>query len=89
MTSAVTSVLGRLPSVQLFVLNAVVLHLERLIWTTSAFTDVSSMIKSSKTEEPDDIYIIKLALSVGRCELSPGFLANQSLKFSRCAATPI
>lgn len=58
MTSAVTSVLSRLPGAQLFVLNQVVAHFRALIDET-------------RSDEPDDVYITKLALSTGRCFVRP------------------
>ena len=67
MTSAVTSVLGRLPSVQLYVLNAVVQHWQEWVRVDSSLT-CFSMMHSTKSEEPDDIYVTKLALSLGRSE---------------------
>ncbi|ORY34969.1 hypothetical protein BCR39DRAFT_515848 [Naematelia encephala] len=60
MTSAVTSVLGRLPGAQLYVLDAVVKHFRTLI-------------DSTKVDESSEVYITKLALSVGRCILRPQF----------------
>lgn len=45
--------LQRLPKVHLYVLNALVTHLRNLIGSTSA-------------EEPVDVYMTKLALSLGR-----------------------
>ncbi|KAL7424901.1 Rho-GTPase-activating protein 8 [Cryptotrichosporon argae] len=59
-TSAVTSVIGRLPAVQLFVLNAIVQHYKELIGATQC-------------DEADDVYITKLSLSVGRCILRPQY----------------
>ncbi|KAI6041923.1 hypothetical protein EDC04DRAFT_2665238 [Pisolithus marmoratus] len=50
--------LFRVPKVNLFVLDAIVTHLHKLIDTTS-------------TEEDDDVYIAKLALSVGRTIIRP------------------
>lgn len=48
----------RVPKVSLFVLDTIVTHLRKLIDTTS-------------TEEDDDMYIAKLALSVGRTIIRP------------------
>lgn len=53
MTSAVASVLGRLPGSHIFALDAVIKHFRTLIDTT-------------KSAEPDEVYITKLALSVGK-----------------------
>ncbi|WWC93065.1 uncharacterized protein L201_008030 [Kwoniella dendrophila CBS 6074] len=58
MTSAVTSVLGRLPGSQLYVLDAVIKHFKDLIDTT-------------KSAESNEVYVTKLALSVGRTILRP------------------
>ncbi|OCF37050.1 GTPase activating protein [Kwoniella heveanensis BCC8398] len=60
MTSAVTSVLGRLPGSQLYALDAVIKHFRELI-------------DSTKTPEADQVYVTKLALSVGRTILRPQF----------------
>ncbi|KAK4684344.1 hypothetical protein P7C73_g5840, partial [Tremellales sp. Uapishka_1] len=67
MTSAVTSVLGRLPGAQLFVLDAVVAHLKELI-------------SSTKSEEADAMYITKLALSVGRTILRPQYETEMTIQ---------
>ncbi|WRT69442.1 uncharacterized protein IL334_006428 [Kwoniella shivajii] len=58
MTSAVTSVLGRLPGSQLYVLDAVIKHFRELI-------------ESTKSAESNEVYVTKLALSVGRTILRP------------------
>ncbi|WVQ79532.1 hypothetical protein IAT38_001631 [Cryptococcus sp. DSM 104549] len=58
MTSAVASVLGRLPGSQIFALDAVIKHFRNLV-------------DSTKSVEPDEVYITKLALSVGRTILRP------------------
>lgn len=60
MTSAVTSVVGRLPASQLFTLNAIIKH-----W--------KDLIDNTKTEEPTELYIKKLSLSLGRCILRPQY----------------
>ncbi|WVF68680.1 hypothetical protein IAT40_003452 [Kwoniella sp. CBS 6097] len=60
MTSAVTSVLGRLPGSQLYVLDAVIKHFRELI-------------DSTKTPESNSVYVTKLALSVGRTILRPQY----------------
>ncbi|WVQ96215.1 hypothetical protein IAU59_003319 [Kwoniella sp. CBS 9459] len=60
MTSAVTSVLGRLPGSQLYVLDAVIKHFRELI-------------DSTKTPESNQVYVTKLALSVGRTILRPQY----------------
>ncbi|GFZ50185.1 hypothetical protein JCM24511_07940 [Saitozyma sp. JCM 24511] len=67
MTSAVTSVLGRLPGAQLYTLDAVVKHLKELI-------------DSTKTEESNEVYITKLALSVGRCILRPQYETEMTIQ---------
>jgi hypothetical protein len=51
----VAALLSRLPGAQLFVLDAIVGHLKRLI-------------ENTKTEEDEEIYVTKLALSLGRSE---------------------
>nr|XP_019009105.1 GTPase activating protein [Kwoniella pini CBS 10737]OCF47886.1 GTPase activating protein [Kwoniella pini CBS 10737] len=58
MTSAVSSVLGRLPGSQLYVLDAVIKHFRE-------------MIDSTKSAESNEVYVTKLALSVGRTILRP------------------
>ncbi|KAK7060891.1 Rho-GTPase-activating protein 8 [Paramarasmius palmivorus] len=50
--------LQKLPRVHLYVLDAIVSHLRKLIQTT-------------KVEEPDEVYITKLALSIGRTVVRP------------------
>ncbi|KAF8141613.1 hypothetical protein EV363DRAFT_1392059 [Boletus edulis] len=50
--------LQRLPKIHLYVLDAIVTHLRTLIVSTTA-------------KEPDDIYMTKLALSVGRTIIRP------------------
>nr|XP_018260514.1 GTPase activating protein [Kwoniella dejecticola CBS 10117]OBR82672.1 GTPase activating protein [Kwoniella dejecticola CBS 10117] len=60
MTNAVSSVLGRLPGSQLYVLDAVIKHFRNLI-------------DSTKSAESDEVYVTKLALSVGRTILRPQY----------------
>ncbi|BEI80589.1 hypothetical protein CcaverHIS002_0111180 [Cutaneotrichosporon cavernicola] len=60
MTSAVRSVVGRLPTSQLFTLNAVIKH-----W--------KDLVDGTKTEEPAELYIKKLSISTGRCILRPQY----------------
>ncbi|CAK9784874.1 hypothetical protein CC85DRAFT_257483 [Cutaneotrichosporon oleaginosum] len=60
MTSAVTSVVSRLPASQLFTLNAIIKH-----W--------KDLVDGTKTEEPAELYIKKLSLSIGRCVLRPQY----------------
>nr|XP_019043257.1 hypothetical protein I302_07831 [Kwoniella bestiolae CBS 10118]OCF22187.1 hypothetical protein I302_07831 [Kwoniella bestiolae CBS 10118] len=60
MTSAVSSVLGRLPGSQLYVLDAVIKHFRELI-------------DSTKSAESNEVYVTKLALSVGRTILRPQY----------------
>ncbi|KIK60405.1 hypothetical protein GYMLUDRAFT_73852 [Collybiopsis luxurians FD-317 M1] len=52
------TLLQRLPRVHLYVLDAIVSHLKKLI-------------QSTKVEESDEIYITKLALSIGRTVVRP------------------
>ncbi|ODO00626.1 GTPase activating protein [Cryptococcus wingfieldii CBS 7118] len=58
MTSGVSSVLGRLPASHVYALNAVIKHLRDLVDKT-------------KSNEPNEVYVTKLALSVGRTILRP------------------
>ncbi|KAK6908958.1 hypothetical protein I203_102965 [Kwoniella mangroviensis CBS 8507] len=60
MTSAVSSVLGRLPGSQLYVLDAVIKH----------FRD---LVDNTKSAESNEVYVTKLALSVGRTVLRPQY----------------
>ncbi|EGN96599.1 hypothetical protein SERLA73DRAFT_170049 [Serpula lacrymans var. lacrymans S7.3] len=59
--------LQRLPKVHLFVLDAIIIHLRSLIETT-------------KVEEADEIYITKLALSVGRTIIRPKYESQLSVQ---------
>ncbi|KAG6328564.1 hypothetical protein ID866_10525, partial [Astraeus odoratus] len=59
--------LQRLPKVHIFVLNAIISHLCSLIETTS-------------TEEDDDVYVSKLALSVGRTIIRPKIETELSIQ---------
>lgn len=61
MTSAVTSVIERLPACQLFSLNALIKHFKDLIASTKSET------------EDDNVYVTKLSLSTGRCLLRPQY----------------
>ncbi|KAI0051035.1 hypothetical protein FA95DRAFT_1555078 [Auriscalpium vulgare] len=61
------SALVRLPKVHLYVLDAVVGHLRNLIDTT-------------KASESDEVYVTKLALSVGRTILRPKFETGVSIQ---------
>ncbi len=54
-SAEVSMLLSKLPGAQLFVLDAVVGHLKRLI-------------EGTKTDEEEGLYVTKLALSVGRSE---------------------
>ncbi|RXK38051.1 hypothetical protein M231_04721 [Tremella mesenterica] len=67
MTSALTSVLSRLPSICLYVLEALVKHLHDLVHST-------------KTDETDEVYITKLALSVGRTILRPQYETEMTIQ---------
>ncbi|ODN78380.1 hypothetical protein L202_04020 [Cryptococcus amylolentus CBS 6039] len=58
MTSGVSSVLGRLPASHVYALNAVIKH----------FRD---LVDNTKSNEPNEVYVTKLALSVGRTILRP------------------
>lgn len=53
--SALTEIMGRLTGVQIMVLDTLFAHLQELV-------------RGTKTEEPDDVYLSKLALSLGRGE---------------------
>ncbi|KAF8845130.1 hypothetical protein BDN67DRAFT_962064 [Paxillus ammoniavirescens] len=59
--------LQRLPKVHLYVLDAVVTHLRTLIQSTSV-------------DESDDIYMTKLALSIGRTIIRPKIETNLSIQ---------
>ncbi|KAF9005914.1 hypothetical protein BDQ17DRAFT_1407965 [Cyathus striatus] len=61
------TVLQRLPRVHLHVLDAVVKHLKNLI-------------QSTKVDEPDEVYITKLALSIGRTIARPKFESEISIQ---------
>ncbi|KAJ3835952.1 hypothetical protein F5878DRAFT_566406 [Lentinula raphanica] len=54
------TMLQRLPRVHLYVLDAIVSHLRKLI-------------ENTKVEESDEVYITKLALSIGRTVVRPKF----------------
>ncbi|KAF5388647.1 hypothetical protein D9757_004791 [Collybiopsis confluens] len=56
----VSTVLQRLPRVHLYVLDAIVSHLKKLV-------------DSTKVEELNEVYITKLALSIGRTIIRPKF----------------
>ncbi|KAF7770556.1 hypothetical protein Agabi119p4_6530 [Agaricus bisporus var. burnettii] len=64
---AVAAALQRLPRVHLYVLDAIVKHLRALIDNT-------------KVEESDEVFITKLALSVGRAVLRPRFETEISIQ---------
>ncbi|KAF7309694.1 hypothetical protein MIND_00340900 [Mycena indigotica] len=57
----------RLPKVHLFVLDAIISHLRNLIDTTTA-------------EETEEVYITKLALSIGRTLIRPKFESELSIQ---------
>lgn len=59
--------LQRLPRIHLFVLDAIIKHLKDLIDNT-------------KTEESDEVYITKLALSIGRSIIRPKFETELSIQ---------
>ncbi|THU99108.1 hypothetical protein K435DRAFT_508387 [Dendrothele bispora CBS 962.96] len=63
----VSNALMKLPRVHLYVLDRVVKHLKTLVDTT-------------KTEEANEIYITKLALSIGRTVLRPKFETEISIQ---------
>ncbi|KAH7879027.1 uncharacterized protein C8R40DRAFT_1088515 [Lentinula edodes] len=54
------TMLQRLPRVHLYVLDAIVSHLKKLV-------------ENTKVEESDEVYITKLALSIGRTVVRPKF----------------
>ncbi|KAN0102514.1 hypothetical protein V8E52_011358 [Russula decolorans] len=64
---ALKTALLRLPKVHLYVLDAIVLHLRELIDNT-------------EVEESDEVYVTKLALSIGRAILRPKFETSVSVQ---------
>ncbi|KAG5649730.1 hypothetical protein H0H81_002332 [Sphagnurus paluster] len=66
-TQAVGAALQRLPRVHLYVLDAVVKHLKTLI-------------ENTVVEEPDEVYITKLALSIGRAIVRPKVESELSIQ---------
>jgi hypothetical protein len=69
---ALKTALLRLPKVNLYVLDAVVLHLRALVIHFSIFyvalTVSLRLIDNTEVEETDEVYVTKLALSIGRSE---------------------
>ncbi|KAF9045812.1 hypothetical protein BDZ89DRAFT_979706 [Hymenopellis radicata] len=63
----VSSALQKLPRVHLYVLDAIVKHLKTLI-------------ESTNVEEDNEVYITKLALSLGRTLLRPKFESEMSIQ---------
>ena len=68
---ALKSALLRLPRVHLYVLDAIVLHLRESVFYFffyAALTNYYRLIDNTKVEETDEVYVTKLALSIGRGE---------------------
>ena len=68
---ALKTALLRLPKVHLYVLDAIVLHLRGSVFCSffySALTINRRLIDNTEVEESDEIYVAKLALSIGRGE---------------------
>jgi hypothetical protein len=69
---ALKTALLRLPKVHLYVLDAIVLHLRALVLRFSIFyvslTICLRLIDNTEVEETDEVYVTKLALSIGRGE---------------------
>jgi hypothetical protein len=70
---ALKTALLRLPKVHLYVLDAIVLHLRALVLRFSIFYAsliiCLRLIDNTEVEETDEVYVTKLALSIGRSEL--------------------
>ena len=70
---ALKMALLRLPKIHLHVLDALVLHLKTLVFCTiisSAHSDYRiRLIETTDVEEADEVYVTKLALSIGRSKL--------------------
>ena len=69
---ALKTALHRLPKVHLYVLDAIVLHLRTLVLCFSilyvALTISFRLIDETEVGETDEVYVTKLALSLGRSE---------------------
>jgi hypothetical protein len=68
---ALKTALLRLPKVHLYVLDAIVLHLKELVFRSffyAALTINRRLIDNTEAEESDEVYVTKLALSIGRGE---------------------
>ena len=68
---ALKTALLRLPKVHLYVLDAVVLHLRESVFRSffySVLTISPSLIDNTEVEEAEEVYVTKLALSIGRGE---------------------
>jgi hypothetical protein len=68
---ALKTALLRLPKVHLYVLDAIVLHLRGSVFCSffySVLTINRRLIDNTEVEESDEIYVAKLALSIGRGE---------------------
>lgn len=66
---ALKTSLLRLPRVHLYVLDAIVLHLRESVFRSSfyaALTINRRLIDTTEVEESDEVYVTKLALSIGR-----------------------
>ena len=68
---ALKTALLRLPKVHLYVLDAIVLHLRESVFRFFfyvALTINPRLIDNTEVEEADEVYVTKLALSIGRSE---------------------
>jgi hypothetical protein len=68
---ALKMALLRLPKVHLYVLDAIVLHLRESVFLSffcAALTINRRLIDNTEVEETDEVYVTKLALSIGRGE---------------------
>ena len=68
---ALKTALLRLPKVHLYVLDAIVLHLRESVFRSFFYTTLTinrRLIDNTEVEESDEVYVTKLALSVGRGE---------------------
>ena len=64
--------LMRLPRINLYVLDAIMSHLKKFVVffdsTRFCLINLASLIDNTQVEEPNETYITKLALSLGRSE---------------------
>jgi hypothetical protein len=68
---ALKTALLRLPRVHLYVLDAIVLHLRESVFRSffyAALTINFRLVDNTEVKEIDEVYVTKLALSIGRSE---------------------